>query len=108
MSESPARMKLLAGLLGSLEMHANDQLAVCTVTREMFARTGAQYWETEDLINEPMRIGPVRVTVLLIEEPDGKVRMTCAARTPSTSPPSPSSSAAVATSAPPAPCPRPA
>ena len=75
MSESPARMKLLAGMLGSLEMHANDQLAVCAVTREMFARTGAQYWETEDLINEPMRIGPVRVTVLLIEEPDGKVRM---------------------------------
>lgn len=75
MSESPARMKLLAGLLGSLEMYANDQLAVCTVTREMFDRTGAQYWETEDLINEPMRIGPVRVTVLLIEEPDGKVRM---------------------------------
>lgn len=75
MSDSPARMRLLAGLLGSLEMHAGDQLAVCSVTRELFARSGAQYWETEDLINEPMRIGPVRVTVLLIEEPDGKVRM---------------------------------
>jgi phosphoesterase RecJ-like protein len=75
MNESPNRMKLLAGMLGSLEMHAADHFAICAITRDMFARSGAQYWETEDLINEPMRIGPVRVTVLLIEEPDGKVRM---------------------------------
>ncbi len=75
LSESPARLRLLAELLGSLELHAGGRLAACHVTREMFERTGAHYWETEDLINEPQRIGCVRVTVLLIEEPDGKVRM---------------------------------
>ncbi len=75
MNESPNRARLLGGMLGSLQMHAGDQLAVCAITREMFAASGAAYWETEDLINEPMRIGSVRVTVLLIEEPDGKVRM---------------------------------
>lgn len=75
MNESPNRARLLGGMLGSLQMHAGDRLAVCAITREMFAASGAQYWETEDLINEPMRIGSVRVTVLLIEEPDGKVRM---------------------------------
>lgn len=75
MQESPARLRLLGELLGSLEMHADGQLAVCTITQQMFQRTGAQYWETEDLINEPQRIGSVRVTALLIEEPDGKTRM---------------------------------
>lgn len=75
MNESPNRARLLGAMLSSLEMHAQDQLAVCVITREMFTRSGAQYWETEDLINEPMRIGSVRVTALLIEEPDGKVRL---------------------------------
>ncbi len=75
MQESPARMRLLGSLLGSLEMHADGRLAVCTVTQEMFQQTGAQYSETEDLINEPMRIGSVCVTALLIEEPDGKTRL---------------------------------
>jgi phosphoesterase RecJ-like protein len=75
MQDSVGRMRLLAAMLGSLEVHADGQLAVCVITREMFARCSAQYWETEDLINEPMRIGGVRVTALLIEEPDGKVRV---------------------------------
>lgn len=75
MNESPNRARLLGGMLTSLEMHADNHLAVCAITREMFARSGAQYWETEDLINEPMRIGSVRVTALLIEEPDDKVRL---------------------------------
>lgn len=75
MNESPQRARLLGAMLSSLDMHADNQLAVCAITREMFTRSGAQYWETEDLINEPMRIGTVRVTALLIEEPDGKVRL---------------------------------
>ncbi len=75
MNESPNRSRLLGGMLASLAMHADNHLAVCAITREMFAGSGAQYWETEDLINEPMRIGSVRVTALLIEEPDGKVRL---------------------------------
>lgn len=75
MQESPGRARLLGAMLGSLEMHADGRLAVCNITQEMFRRTGAQYWETEDLINEPMRIGSVQVTALLIEEPDGKTRM---------------------------------
>ncbi len=75
MQESVGRLKLLGAMLSSLEMHGDGQVAVCVITREMFARCGAQYWETEDLINEPMRIGGVRVTVLFIEEPDGRVRV---------------------------------
>jgi phosphoesterase RecJ-like protein len=75
MQESPGRARLLGAMLSSLELHADDQLAACTITQETFTRCGAQYWETEDLINEPMRIGSVRVTALFIEEPDGKVRV---------------------------------
>lgn len=75
MQESPARMRLLGEMLGSLELHAGGRLGVCTITREMFARSGAQYSETEDLINEPQRIGAIRVMALLIEDPDGKTRI---------------------------------
>lgn len=75
LQESVSRMRLLAELLGSLEMYEDGQLVVCTVTQEMFARSGAKYSETEDLINELQRIGSVRVAALLVEDPDGKTRM---------------------------------
>jgi len=75
MSDSEPRVRLLAAMLNTLELYADGRLAVCVITRETFSRTGAQYWETEDLISEPQRIATVQVAALLIEEPDGKIRI---------------------------------
>jgi len=75
MSDPASRVRLLAKMLGTLELHIDGKLAICCLTREMFREAGAEYWETEDLINEPQRIGTVQVAALLIEDPDGKVRI---------------------------------
>ena len=72
--ESPGRLRLLAAALDSMELLAGDRLAVLTLPSAVFKRTGATREETEGIINEPLRIGSVVVSVLLVEQEDGTVR----------------------------------
>ncbi len=73
--EPAERIKLLGELLSDLELHRNGRLAIATLSREAFARTGATAAMTEDLINEPQRIHSVNVIVLLVEQDDGVIRV---------------------------------
>jgi phosphoesterase RecJ-like protein len=41
----------------------------------MFRRSGANHHDTEDLINVPQQIASVNVTALLVEEDDGRIRL---------------------------------
>ncbi len=70
MNEPPARARLIGAALSSFELHAGGRLAVIRVTRDMLAACGATRDMTEDLINEPQRVGSVMAAVLLVE-PDG-------------------------------------
>ena len=81
-SDSCARVRLLAAALGSLEMLHGDRTAVMTVTTDDFARIGAEPGDTEDIINEPLRIASVIVSVLLVEQADGPVRVSLRSRAP--------------------------
>lgn len=74
-TDSPARIRLLAHILERLELLASDRLAVLSVTQEALRRLGARMSDTEEMINEPMRIAAVRVSVLLAEQDDGQVRV---------------------------------
>lgn len=74
-SESPARIRLTSRALSSLEFHAQGRLAVMCLDQAAFAECGAEPSDSEDLINEPMRIGSVELSVLLIEQPDGRTRV---------------------------------
>ncbi|HUU85791.1 MAG TPA: DHH family phosphoesterase, partial [Phycisphaerae bacterium] len=65
--ETAARFRLLAEVLGTVELHHESRLAVMTVTRDMLTRTGADRRDTEDMINYPLQIGAVQVSVLLVE-----------------------------------------
>ncbi|MBN1344343.1 MAG: bifunctional oligoribonuclease/PAP phosphatase NrnA [Phycisphaerae bacterium] len=73
-SESSGRLALTARALQSLELHAGGRLAIMRLEQGDFEASGASRSDTEDLINEPMRIGSVWVSVLLIAQPDGRVR----------------------------------
>jgi bifunctional oligoribonuclease and PAP phosphatase NrnA len=73
-SESAARLKLWAAALNGMELHDEDKIAVLTVTNAMFADTQADQADTEDLINESLRIATVETAVLLTETPDGPVK----------------------------------
>ena len=54
-------------MLASLEMHCGGVLAVVTIRKADFQATGARPDETENLINEALRIGSVEAVILLTE-----------------------------------------
>ena len=70
-SDRPERLRLMARVLDNLELHCDEKLAVMTLGGEDFKQTGARLNETENLINEAMRLGSVIAAVLLIEQTDG-------------------------------------
>jgi phosphoesterase RecJ-like protein len=81
--ETPARFRMLAAALGTMELHHDDRLAVMTVTADMFARTKAGPQDTEDLINYPLQMGSVDVSVLLVERDGNVIRTSFRSKPPS-------------------------
>lgn len=76
LTDCEARARLAGYVLSSFELHADGRLAVIRLTREAIARCGATREMTEDLINEPQRIGSVTACVLLVEpEEAGPIRV---------------------------------
>jgi phosphoesterase RecJ-like protein len=69
-SDRPQRLALTRAALDSLAMRAGDRLAVMSLSADDFAETGAEPSETENLINEAMRVGTVELAVMLIETPE--------------------------------------
>lgn len=81
-TSSPARLRLKAAMLSTLEFHANETLAVLSLTKAMFDQTGATPSEAEDLVNEPMETGSVVVAVLLTDMAEGPVRVSLRSKAP--------------------------
>lgn len=78
-SDRVERVRLLQRVLASLELHADGRLAVMSLRRDDFARTGASEDETENLINESLRLETVELAALLVER-DGEVRVSLRSR----------------------------
>ena len=85
--ESPARVRLEAAALGTLELHADGRLAVMTLEPRHFAQSGATPADTEDIVNGPMRIEGVWASALLVAHEPGLVRVSLRSRPPSDSVP---------------------
>lgn len=73
--DPPARLRLIARLLSSLELKAGGKLAVLYLRSADFAAAGADTSMTEDLINEATRLGSTEATLLFVEQPDHAVRV---------------------------------
>ncbi|MCD4823883.1 MAG: DHH family phosphoesterase [Phycisphaerae bacterium] len=69
-TDRPERLALLQRVLGSLEFHHAKRLAVMTVRAADFRQSGARRDETENLVNEALRVGSVEAAVLLVENGD--------------------------------------
>jgi phosphoesterase RecJ-like protein len=69
-SDRPERMQLLRRVLASLELHQDGRIAAMVLRRADFDETGARRDETENLVNEAMRLGCVEVAILVVEEAD--------------------------------------
>jgi len=66
----PQRLRLIARAIESLELHYSDRLAVMCLRRGDFAETGAGEDETENIVNEALRIGTVESAFIVVENTD--------------------------------------
>jgi phosphoesterase RecJ-like protein len=75
-NERPQRLALQTRAQGSLELLAGGKLAVMRITREDFAAVGASVNDTENLINYPLQIRTVEVSLCFTEPADdGPIRV---------------------------------
>lgn len=81
-TDSPGRIRLLGHVLSGMELCCEERLAMLAVERGVIDRLGARMSDTEDMINEPLRIGSVVASVLLIEQDDGVVRASFRSKAP--------------------------
>lgn len=70
-NESPHRVALQTRAMSSLELLAEGRLAAMRISKGDFEETGAHVPDTENLINIPLQIRTVEVSVLLTEPPEG-------------------------------------
>ena len=75
MQEGPGRVRLLARALGSLELCCDGRLACMSLSAEDFTQAQASPSDTEDMVNEPLRIASVEVSVMLTQDEPGSVRI---------------------------------
>jgi len=69
-NDRPQRLALMVRLLESMEFHFDSQLAVMTLRSSDFEQTGGLRSETENMVNEALRIGTVESAILLVETED--------------------------------------
>jgi phosphoesterase RecJ-like protein len=80
-SDKAARIRLLGRAIESLELLEGGRVAVMSLAARVFAEVGAEAADTEDIVNEPMRIESVVVSLMLVEQ-EGVVRVNLRSRAP--------------------------
>ncbi|MCP4590717.1 MAG: bifunctional oligoribonuclease/PAP phosphatase NrnA [bacterium] len=73
--DSAAKVRMLGAALETLELHQDGRIAIMQLDRPAFERCGAEPGDTEGIVNEPLRISSVDVSLLLVEGVDGPVRV---------------------------------
>jgi len=69
-NERPQRLALQTRAQGTMELFAGDRLAVMRVRKEDFEQTHSSMNDTENLINIPLQIRTVEVSILITEPKD--------------------------------------
>lgn len=76
LSDAAARVRLIARVLSGLQLVADERIAIQTLSRQTLAECGATDAMTEEIVNEPMRIASVNVSIFFSESPDnGPIRV---------------------------------
>lgn len=70
-NERPERVMLQARAMKSLELLENGRVSLMTITRDDMSATNATTNDTEGLINLPLQVRTVAVSVLLSDPPEG-------------------------------------
>ena len=75
LADTPARARLVGEALTGIAFHCQNRVAVVCVTQDMLERCGASRTDTDDLINEAMRIGVVECSLLLTALDPGVIKV---------------------------------
>lgn len=78
--QKPERARLFGAALSHVELHDDGRIAVMAIGEPQFQQSGATAADSEDLVNEPMRIRGVVVSVLLVAYEPGRVRVSLRSR----------------------------
>lgn len=70
-NERAARLRTQQRAMQSLQLHADDRLAIMTLTADDLRAAGASVNDTENLVNVPLMVRTVEVSVLITEDPAG-------------------------------------
>jgi len=73
-SASVGALILQKDVLATLELAAEDRIAIQSLSRKILIDSGADYEDAEDLINLPLRAGSVEVSVFFKENAEGRLR----------------------------------
>jgi phosphoesterase RecJ-like protein len=79
-SRSLPSLKLLAEMLGTLELHAGGRVATARLLPEMYERAGAGPADAEGLIGYPRSIAGVEAAALARQLPEGGVKVSLRSR----------------------------
>ena len=77
---SPQRLKLMEMVLGTLQLHEKESIAMIHVTSEMFEKSGAVVQDVEGFIDYPRSLQSVKVAVFLKEAKDDTVSVSLRAK----------------------------
>ncbi len=80
--DKPTRIRLLAKALASFELHADDRLALMSLTPQDYADCEAGAGDTENIVNEPLRIESVAVSCILVDRGEGFLRCSFRSKPP--------------------------
>lgn len=72
---SKNRLQLLQHVLATLKLYGDDQIAMISVTENMFELTGTSALDTEMFINYPRSLGTVKVAAFLKEADEDTIRV---------------------------------
>lgn len=75
-----SRTKLAGRVLSTVKLDFDGQLAYVTVTQQDFADTGAVSADTEDLVNECLKIAGTKAAFIAIEQPTKSVKISFRSR----------------------------
>lgn len=74
-SATPERLNLLTQVLSTMEFHADSRIASAELTRDMLARTGTTYMDSEGFINHLRSVKSVDMAIIFREGSDGLIHI---------------------------------
>jgi len=77
---SHQRLKLMAAMFNTLELHLDGRFATQHLLQRDFQQSGAAHKDTENLIDECRRISTVEAAALFVELKDGRLRCSLRSR----------------------------